>query len=276
MSLTYGFCLGDEDTLYDSAQFANAFHAVFGDGITPKGSRYSISVNGMTATISTGYALAAGRWTENDEQLSLPLRASGNNDDRTDALVVRVDYAARKASIEILTAVDAAAIRADPSILRTGDTYDLLLYLIDVHRGATSITPGDITDLRENPDFCGYLSPLADVADSVLYVYRFLTEGLDAEEDRLIELSKQAQDKADAAVVRLSGEIAATGAAPAVGELLTSIASPVPEVAWLICDGGIVPAQYPELSTVLGGTLPDIVAEGKFRTYIYGGQPKEV
>lgn len=275
MSLTYGFCLGDEDTLYNSAQFSDAIHAIFGDGITPKGSRFSLSVNGMTATLSTGYALAAGRWTENDEQLALPLRASGNNDDRTDALVVRVDYTARMASIEVLTNVDAAAIRSDPSILKSGDTYDLILYLIEVHRGATSILPLDITDLRGDADFCGYLSPLADVAESVLYVYRFLTEGLDAEEYRLIELSKQAQSKADAAVVRLSNEIAATGVAPAVGELLTTISPPIPAGSWLLCTGDTVPEQYPELNTLLGGTLPEIAAEGDFNTYIYAGRPVE-
>lgn len=275
MSLTYGFCLGEEDTIYDSAQFSDAFHAIFGDGITPKGSKFSLSVNGMTATLSTGYALAAGRWTENDEQLALPLRASGNNDDRTDALVVRVDYTARRASVEVLTDVDAAAIRVDPSILRSGYTYDLILYLIEVHRGATSIVLRDITDLRGNSDFCGYLSPLADVTESVLYVYRFLTEGLDAEEARLIEMSKQAQRKADAAVVRLSNEISATGAAPAVGELLTTIAPPIPAGSWLLCAGGEVPDQYPALSAMLDGNLPEISPEGGFNTYIYAGSPAE-
>ena len=85
MSLTYGFCLGEISSLYDSAQFADAFHAVIGDGITPHGYQMAAAVNGFTVTIGTGYAFSAGRWLLNDEPLSLTVNGSGDHDDRTDA-----------------------------------------------------------------------------------------------------------------------------------------------------------------------------------------------
>ena len=276
MSLTYGFCLGDIDTEYSSAQFADAFHALFGDGITPYGAHFALTIGGFTATLASGYALAAGRWVENQDPLPLSVPLPDANGDRTDALVCRVDYAARKAALEVLVDVDANAVRADPSLLRGEGEYSCVLYLIRVRRGATSLSLEDVTDLRDDGDLCGRITPLAERSESVLTVYRFFTEGIDAEVSRLIGLSNQVAEKADAAVDKLTADIRAAGGMAEVGELMTSLQRPTPEAEWLLCSGGAVPAGYPALAALIGGTLPDIPAmDGRFRTYIYGGEPEE-
>ena len=133
MSLSYGFCLDDQSSMYNSAQFSDAFHAVVGEGITPQGARFSVTVNGFTVKVGSGYALVAGRWLENDEQISMTVKASENNDDRTDALVVRVDYKARKAALEVLVNVEPDKL---PEALRNEDEYNVILYLIRVRRGS--------------------------------------------------------------------------------------------------------------------------------------------
>lgn len=277
MSLTYGFFLGDIDTEYDSAQFSNAFHAVFGSGITPYGTKFSVTLNGFSATLSSGYALAAGRWVENDEPFTLPVKLPDLYDDRTDALVVRADYNARKASVEALVNVDAAAIRADPSVLRNSREYSLLLYFIRVRRGASSLSPDDIVDLRSDEDLCGSITPMSDISGSVLYIYQFLTSGIDEEVARLIGLIDQSAQKADAAIKQLDAAAIAAGGAPETGELTTCITPPGPGSNWLLCDGSAVPAAYPELSELLDGTLPSITQEdARFKTYIFGGAPTEV
>lgn len=277
MSLTYGFCLGDVASTNDSAQFADAFHALVGDGITPQGARFSLTINGFTATLASGYALAAGRWVKSDEPLALALNPSGNNDDRTDALVVRVDYEERKAALEVLVGVDAAAIRANPSLLRNTAWYSTVLYFIRVRRGVTSLLPDDVTDMRADESLCGTITPLSVLSKSILYIYNFLVSGIDQEVARLIGLSNQAMEKADAAIERITTGIQASGGVPLVGELMVSRVPPPPENEWLLCGGGAVPEQYPELSAVLSGTLPNIPAlvDG-FQTYIYGGMPVEV
>lgn len=270
MSLTYGFALNASD---NSADFSGALNAVTGDGITQQGGKLAAAVNGFTINLSSGYSLAAGRYLENDEPYTVTIKPPLNNRDRVDALAVRVDYEARKAALEILEDVDIIEIRRDPSVIRDGNQYCVLLYLIRVRRGATSLTPEDITDLRDDADLCGRVAPLSDIAGDVIYIYQFLHGGIDAEVSRLIGLSNAVIAIADAAIAELDAAIKAAGGGAEIGELMTSRHQPS-ETGWLLCNGGLVPAAYPALSTMLDGTLPDISdAIDRYKTYIFGGAP---
>lgn len=273
MSLTYGFALRPDD---DSADFSNAIHAVIGDGVAQEGGRLGLSVNGFAATVSSGYAFAAGRWVQNDEPLALSVQAAGNTGDRTDAIAVRVDYGERRAALEVLTGIDPAAIRADPAIVRNDLEYVVVLYLIRVRRGATTLSPSDVTDVRADGTLCGSVVPLSAVAGDVLRVYQFLTSGIDAEVARLIGLSEQLVQKADEAIAGLDEAIQKAGGGAEIGELLTARRAPVPAEEWLLCTGGRVPPEYPALSGLLGGRLPRLsTAADRYRTYIYGGPPQD-
>lgn len=274
MSLSYGFALRPTD---NSSDFANAIHAIAGDGIADSGGRFAISgVNGFTVTLSTGYAFAAGRWMENDEPHRMTVQPSGNNADRTDALVCRVDYAARKAAMEILVGVDPDAIRADPSILRNDDEYSVFLYFINVKRGAASLSPSNFADVRADKQFCGSVVPYSAIAGDVLYIYNFLLSGIDEEVAQLIGMSKEVEEKADAAIAELDEVIQKASGAAQVGELLTCRNPPADENggSWILCDGSKVPAGYPALSALLDGVLPNLsTAEDRYRTYIFSGAP---
>lgn len=269
MSLTYGFALRDTDS---SKDFADALCNVAGDGVTPQGGRFNLSVNGFTASLSSGYALAAGRWVENDEPFPLYIPPPGNNEDRVDAIAVRVDYEARKAVLEVLVDVDPVAIKANPSLLRDDGQYVVVLYLIRVRRGVTALNPDDVTDLRNDADLCGRVLPLSAVAGDVIYIYGFLTGGIDAEVARLVSLSDAVIAKASAAIAELDAEIQQAGGGAEIGDLMTS-RHPPSETGWLLCDGGAVPAAYPTLSTMLDGTLPDIPGD-RYKTYIFAGAPE--
>ena len=280
MSLTYGFCLDDLSSMYDSAQFSDAMNAVTGDGVTDYGSRLSLTVNGFTVTLGSGYALTAGRWVENDEPLAFPLKGSGNTEDRYDALGARVDYSNRKAALEVIQNVDPDKLPGD---LRNGGEYSVILYLIRIRRGASSLTPDDVTDFREAPDMCGTIVPLSSIAEDVLYVYQYLQTGIDENVERIIALiqavidsaTSQIQavvDKANTAIDALNKQIQNTGSGPQIGDLRTARLPPEPKTDWLLCDGSPVPENYYILSELLSGNLPNISgAEERYRTYIYAG-----
>lgn len=273
--LTYGFTLQATD---NSTDFSNALHAITGDGITASGGRFAVnSVNGFTVTLQTGYAFAAGRYVENDEMYRLTVPPSGNTSDRTDALVCRVDYAARKVGLKILVDVNPNAIRADPSILRNDDEYNVFLYFIRVKRGVTSLVPSDLTDLRADKSLCGSIVPYSSIAGDVLYAYNFLLSGIDEEVSRLIWLSEQASEKADKAIAELDETLQKVSGAAQVGELTVCRSTPSSEKdggSWLLCDGGAVPEEYLDLFSLLDGTLPNIsAADDRYKTYIFAGAP---
>lgn len=273
MALTYGFALRETD---NSADFSDALNAVTGDGVTAQGGRFSAAVNGFTVTLSSGYALTAGRYLGNDEPYTMTIGPPLNNRDRVDALSVRVDYEGRKAALEVLEDVDLIEIRRDPSILRNGEQYHILLYIIRVRRGATSLSLDDITDLRNDKEFCGRVVPLSEIAGDVIYIYQFLRGGIDSEVARLINLSNQVIAKADKAISELDTAIKAAGGGADIGELMTSRHAPS-ESGWLLCDGSAVPSGYTALSELLGGTLPNIsTGTDRYKTYIFGGAPVEV
>lgn len=272
MSLSCGIGLGGTTT---AADFAGAFHALFGDGVTEYGTQFNLLINGFSVTIYSGYAMAAGYWLENDEPAQILLGASGNRDDRTDALAVRVNYVERKAEIAVLKDVDAAAIRADPSRIRDSDGYSIILYFISVRRGVSTLTPADVEDVRGNAALCGHIMPLSRIAGSVLYIYDFLTSGIDERVDAIVAQSNALIAKAAAQILALEQAAEKAGGIPGIGELYTGRRNPTPVDEWVLCDGGSVPVEYTKLSALLGGTLPNIsTTADRYRTYIYGGVPE--
>lgn len=271
MALTYGFALRPTD---NSADFADALHAVTGDGVAQYGGRFATTVNGFSVTVSTGYAFAGGRWLLNDEPRRLTIPPPTNSGDRTDAIAARVDYDGRVMSLEVVSDVDVAGIREDPTIIRNGTEYCIFLYLVRVKRGATSLTPDDITDVRADETLCGSVVPYSSVAGGVNRAYQFIASWIDKEVQRLIEMSQSLCDKADEDIADLDEVLQKAGGTAEIGELLTCRKAPRDSVAWVLCDGGDVPAEYPALSELLGGKLPALsAATDRYRTYIYGGAP---
>lgn len=254
MSLTYGFALKNTD---NSAEFSNAMKVVFGDGITLEGGQFAVSINGFNATLSSGYALADGHFLKNDEPFVLMIGPSGNNDDRTDAIAVRVDYDNRIAFPEILVDINPEEIQTHADLFP--------MYLIRVRRGATSLTLNDVTDIRGDR-----IVPLSAISEKVLYIYNFLLSGIDQQVAHIVELSNQVADKADTAIAELDTSIKNAGGMPDIGELTTSRHPPKPVSEWLLCNGENVPDEYPDLSEMLDGTLPEIPGD-RYQTYIYGG-----
>lgn len=268
MALTYGFCLDADETTYTSEDFAEAFHAVFGNGVCQYGSQFALSdINNFTFTLGTGYAICRGRWLESDEPVSLTLQPAGNYDSRYDAVAVRVDYLTKKTTLEILTDVDP---EAPP---RNDKGYCIYLYLIYVGRGETVLEQSNFLDARGNTALCGYITPLSEISGDVEYIYNFLKSGIDQEVARIIGLSNEQVKKAEDAIAELDKQISAVRGT-AIGDTLVSLGHPAPANEWLLCDGSPVPDGYPALSAILGGTLPLLTArDTRYKFWIYAGTP---
>lgn len=273
MALNYGFCLGDLNREYTSKEFSDAINAVFGDGVSEYGMQFSVSVNGFQPSVDSGYAVAAGRYLENDAREVLTISPSSNTEDRTDAIVVRVDHADRKVELAVLEDVDPEAIEQDASIIRDSSKYCLVLYFVKVRRGVTTLAPDDVTDARGNTSVCGYLKPLSAIAGSILSVYDFVVSGFEQKVSELLQNGDFVIRTGERALAALETVVEeSTGFY--LGDVVIAVNKPGRAADWLLCDGSNVPDSYPELSELLDGVLPDLPqVDTRLRAWIYTGAP---
>lgn len=274
MSLEYGFCLGPLDTEYNSAQFSGAIRSFSGDGVCDYGTRFALTLrSGFSVYLGTGYALVGGRWIESDERVALSIPPAGNTADRYDAIAAVADLSSKEVALKVLEGIDIAAVRANPSLIRNESSYAILLYLLRVRRGATTISEQDVTDLRDDTGLCGRVSPIGSISTAALKVYAFLSGGIDDEVSRIVGLAEDAVSKGSAAVDALETLIRQrTG--NGVGDVVLSAQKPLPEDEWLLCDGTYIPSIYPELSEMLGGARPHVFpADDRLEGYVYSGPP---
>lgn len=253
--LTYGFCLGPEGDVYGSEAFSRAFESFTGSGVCAYGSEFSPSVEGLTLTLGSGFALVGGRWVKNDGPLPLSVPPADSHGDRLDLAAAQVDVEEKRVKLLILQGVDLDALPPDT----------LPLFSIRVKRGATNLLEGDLTDLRVS------LPELSQISPGGLRAYAFTNGGMDREVDRILALGDAVLAKGDQAVKDLDKTIAQAGGMPETGELTTG--RQVPGEGWLLCDGGRTPPEYQELFAMVGATLPTISqSDPRLSTWIYGGQ----
>lgn len=199
-----------------------------------------------------------------------------------------MDYDGRKCELCVLENVDPGEVTRDAY------EYNIILYLIHIKRGATTLDAVDITDMRDNLNMCGRIMSLSVMSAPAMQVYNYFTQELDSKIEGLYDMLDASSDEIDAEITRVSAVGDAIiddadegidyldgviGAAQGtnIGEITIGMSMPIPQGEWLLCDGGPVPKEYPNLSVMLNGTLPELsTVEKRFKTYIYGGTPVEV
>lgn len=274
MSLDYGFCLGPDTTQYNSAQFSEAFLHLAGNGVCEYGTKFALTlIGGFNVYLGTGYAMVGGRWVKSDEQVNLTVSPAQSAGDRYDAIAAVAELPGKEIRLKILKGIDIAAVRENPALIRNDDSYAILLYLLRIRRGATSISEQDVTDLRNDTALCGRVTPLGKIATKALKVYAFLSGGIDEEVARIVGIANSAIEKGETALETLKTLIRQkTG--NGIGDIVLSAQMPHPDEEWLLCDGGIVNPAYVELYAMLNGDLPNIQpADNRLKGYVYGGPP---
>ena len=266
--ISYGFALTPEK--HSAESFSQVFRNICGDGVCRFGGEFTVSVEGMSISLSGGFGLVCGYWLLSDETERLTIPAASNYNDRVDGIAVYVDYGQRRASLKVMEDIDLDAI--DKGMIYTADGCGLILYTIRVRRGATGIEPGNILDRRQ------FIPSLSQLSKDGLKVYNFLQTGFDSWVEAILERSRQEVLRGEQAVKDLDNQISAAGKGPGIGELRISLQEPEPKAQWLLCDGGRVPPEYPELWKMLKGKLPKVsisaLGTREKQGYIYGGRPQ--
>ena len=158
--------LNDTDYTAEDAQLYTATRTsgVYADN------HFNISVNGTDndVTIKPGMgwmklAMFQGIAVANDEDFTINAGVPDSVLPRIDAVVYAYDANANKPEI-IIKQGEKGTTPTPPAVVRDDFRHELHLYHIRRRPGATAITPGDITDLRMDANYCGLM------ADSVTHV----------------------------------------------------------------------------------------------------------
>ena len=166
MALESGFFnSANGDRLYNADDMSRYFEHIMSSGIYKRITNcFKVSASGgMTLTVAPGAGLINCRWFRADTAETVTVPTANAVLPRFDVVVARLDMsdAVRSISLQVVSGAPAATPTA-PEPIRTAEMHDLVLALVYVPAGASEITEANLTDVRSNDWYCGYVQSLVD------------------------------------------------------------------------------------------------------------------
>lgn len=160
------------DRRYKAEDFAQYFATFIGNGIFIKPSdclQIYANRDSMSVTVRPGKAWVNGYYLINDDDYNLQVSVGDTTLNRIDRIVIRLDFAQRKMSVEVKKGILSASPVA-PTLKRDADAYELALADVYIAKGALTITQAAITDTRLNNNLCGLMhNPIYQVDTTTLF-----------------------------------------------------------------------------------------------------------
>lgn len=152
---------GVYDRTYDAEDFAKYFATFIGNGVfvNPSNQLKVVPKTGLTVTVKAGKAFIDGYWYELDEDMDIALNANGTPGTITDVIACTLNKSTRT----ITTAKKESVSSTLP--VNNGTTHELILAIISVGVGVSSLTASNITDTRPDNTYCGYVGALIEQPD---------------------------------------------------------------------------------------------------------------
>ncbi len=162
---------GDGSTTYDRIYYADQFAYYFskfisnGVYINPATQLKVTSKGELKLNVAVGDAFINGYWYKNDENFELQLAQANGSLPRIDRVVLRWDSLTRYINLAILQGNPAATPSAK-NLTRNADTWELGLADVYIERGVLSISDANVTDLRPDRTYCGYVAGVVNQIDT--------------------------------------------------------------------------------------------------------------
>lgn len=160
---------GNYDRTYSSADLAKYFSSFIGNGVyaNPANQLKVSPANGkMAVNVAVGKAWINGYYYElTDTPKQLTLAVGDSNYSRIDLVVCSLNLSNRLIELKVIQGA-AAASPQEPTYSRTEDIHDLVLAKINVASGAIELAEEDITDMRPNNDYCGFVTGVVEQIDT--------------------------------------------------------------------------------------------------------------
>lgn len=164
---SYFFDSINHDRMYDSSHFAKFFGLFAGNGVfaDPADSMMAMSDGGMNVRISKGDCFINGRAASANGDDVLTLSTGDGLYSRFDLITARLDFGERDIHPEVIEGT-AAKTPVYPEMQRNDTVYDIALAAVCVRPNVIEITQADITDLRQDTDYCGIVTGMIEQIDA--------------------------------------------------------------------------------------------------------------
>ena len=146
-----------------SAEDAELFHCTRTSGVFSADDEFAASVTGADNTVTIGPGIAwirnarfSGKVAANKTSVSLDMGLADGSYPRIDAVVIQFDANANQTAIVVKQGV-AASSPVPPEVVRTEAVYELHLYHVRRAAGAAVVSAADITDIRQDRNYCGVM-----------------------------------------------------------------------------------------------------------------------
>ena len=155
------------DRIYYADQFAYYFSKFISNGvyINPATQLKVTSKGELKLNVAVGDAFINGYWYKNDENFELQLAQADGSLPRIDRIVLRWDSLTRYINLAILQGNPAVTPSAK-NLTRNADTWELGLADVYIERGVLSVSDANITDLRPDRTYCGYVAGVVNQIDT--------------------------------------------------------------------------------------------------------------
>ncbi|MGW8823366.1 hypothetical protein ACWGNU_14695 [Paenibacillus lautus] len=166
----------DDPREYPAREFAEYFARFVGNGVFSGGTKLKVTATGNDANvkIDLGYAWINGyMYSVFDTPLTLPI-APATTQDRIDRIILRLDTSTPVRAVQAMVIQGLPnASPTPPSIIRSGDIYDLSLAQVRIKANSSIVLPENITDERLNNAVCGLVTGLVQQADTTTIFNQF-------------------------------------------------------------------------------------------------------
>lgn len=162
---------GIYDKTYDAEDFAQYFATFIGNGvfINPSNQLKVIPKTGLTVTVKAGKAFIDGYWYELDEDMDITLTANGTSNTINDVIVCTLNKSNRT-----ITIVKKESVSSTLPV-NNGTMHELILAVVSVGVGVSSLTASNITDTRPDNTYCGFVHALVETIETKELFLQFET-----------------------------------------------------------------------------------------------------
>lgn len=152
---------GVYDRIYNAEDFAKYFALFVGNGVfvNPSNQLKVVPKTGLTVTVKAGKAFIDGYWYVLDEDMDITLNVNGTANTVNDLILCVLDKSSRTISV---TKRENASVL---SPINNGTVHELVLAIVSVGVGVSSLTASNITDTRPDNTYCGYVGALIEQVD---------------------------------------------------------------------------------------------------------------